>query len=93
MTSYEFEVSAKNAIIQAVEKKYNEKLKIQEINTVWFCWILRNIKGIFADCKKNNERLYEVTYNSNKEEMYVDVYQKDDNQKIELSKINTKVEE
>lgn len=39
---------------------------------VWSCYILGNHKYLIG-CK-TNYRYYEVTYNSNKEEWYVDIY-------------------
>ena len=75
MTSYDFCVAAKNAIITTIKETYNEDFTIEDISVVWSCHILGFKKSIFID-NGENHRLYEVTYNRDREEMYVDVYQK-----------------
>lgn len=46
-----------------------------EIYTVWSCKILQNRKAIFSHDVFDG-RLYEVTYNGNDKEYYIDVYTK-----------------
>ncbi len=75
MNSYEFCVAAKNAIIQKVKEIYNEDYKIEDIQVVWMVHLLGFKKGIYIDNGKNN-RIYEVTYNRDRNEMYVDMYEK-----------------
>lgn len=81
MTSYNFCVAAKNAIIKTIKETYNEDYTIEHIHVVWCCRILGFYKGIFIDDGENN-RMYEVTYNRDREEMYVDAYEKDLNNVI-----------
>lgn len=78
MTSYEFEVAAKNAIIFSVKDKYDESFNIEDISVVWMTHVMGFKKGVFIDNGQNN-RLYEVTYNRDRDEMYVDMYVKDRN--------------
>lgn len=47
------------------------------IFVVWSCYILRNRKFLVG-CNVNN-LYFEVTYNANKEEWYLDVYKKEEN--------------
>lgn len=75
MTSYEFEVAAKNAVIKAIKEMHDEDFPIEQINMVWFAHLLGFKKAILIDAGANN-RLYEVTYNRDKNEMYVDEYDK-----------------
>lgn len=81
MTSYEMEVISKNAIIKEVKKEYGEELKIEELHLVWFTKALQNFKCVVVDLKPN-QRYYECTYNGNKQELYVDIYEKKVNQKV-----------
>lgn len=81
MTSYEFEVAAKNAVIAVVQKKYGETYDITKIQTVWFAHVLGNKKAILID-NGMNMRMYEVTYNREKNELYVDIYEKQHNEKV-----------
>lgn len=75
MTSYEFEVAAKNAVIDAILSLYDEEYTVRDIHVVWLTHVLGFKKCVLADCGPNT-RLYEVTYSPAKDEMYVDVYQK-----------------
>lgn len=81
MNSYEFEVAAKNAVIAVVQEKYGETYDIIQIQMVWFAHVLGNKKAILID-NGMNMRIYEVTYNREKNELYVDVYEKQHNEKI-----------
>ena len=83
MSSYDFEVKAKRELIQLIEETYVETFGIEDISVVWMAHLLRNKKGIFVDNGKN-QRLYEVTYNSATNEMYVDLYEKRRNVAIAL---------
>lgn len=90
MNSYEFEVAAKNAVIDVVQKKYGETYDITKIQMVWFAHVLGNKKAILIDLG-TNARLYEVTYNYGKDELYVDCYQKTENVKLGSEDICTEV--
>lgn len=50
----------------------------RDIRTVWFSKTLQNWKGLFIEIRdgKPTEIYYEVTYNGDKKETYVDVYKK-----------------
>lgn len=74
-SSYDFEVVCKNALIKELKEQYGEDYSIEDIDFVWYNYTLRNNKAILID-KGDNKRIYECTYNSNKEELYVDIYDK-----------------
>ena len=78
MTTYEFEVAAKNAVIAAVKEWYHEDYQIQDVYIFWMARILGFMKAILND-NGGNARMYEVTYNRERNEMYVDMYSKDKN--------------
>lgn len=86
MTTYEFEVAAKKAIIESVEDEYGEKYDISDISTVWLCHIIWNKKGLFIDNGKNT-RYYEVTWNAPIEEMYIDMYEKKEKVTLDFDKV------
>ena len=88
MTSYEFEVAAKNAVIKVVQSKYGEEYDITGIQMVWFAHILGYKKAILIDAG-DNLRMYEVTYNRDRQELYVDAYQKREN--VVFTDIDTEV--
>ncbi len=92
MNSYNFEVIAKNALIKHLEGAYNEILTIDELHLVWFSKNLQNYKAVIVDLR-DNQRYYEVTYNGDKDEMYLDFYEKQMNIKVPSSDFNSKVGE
>lgn len=74
MTSYEFEVAAKNAVID-VAKGLNIELTIEDLDLVWFAHELGNKKCTLYSKKLGN--IYpEVTYDRDNKCMYVDIYMK-----------------
>lgn len=75
MQSYEFEVKCKNALIKVLKEKYDEDFIISDLHLVWFAKELQNYKCVIIDLK-DNQRYYECTYNGNKDELYVDIYEK-----------------
>lgn len=89
MTSYEFEVAAKNAVIKR-NLDCNEFYKIQDISIVWHAYILGYQKAILID-NGDNKRLYEVTYSPDRDEMYLDEYEKAENIVFDAGMIDTQV--
>ena len=83
MTSYEFEKVAKNAVIQTL----NENISIDQLDFVWFAHELGYKKCTIWE-KPMGYRYAEVTYNRDKDEMYVDIYQKIINNKISSDEFN-----
>lgn len=77
MTSYEFEKAAKNAVIKVL----GEDIKISQLEFVWFAHELGYKKCTLWGVPMGN-RYAEVTYNRDKNEMYVDIYTKVSNTRI-----------
>lgn len=84
MTSYEFEKAAKNAVIQTL----SEDISIDQLDLVWFAYELGYKKCTIWGQPMGN-RYAEVTYNRDKDEIYVDIYQKIIYQKIINNKISS----
>ena len=80
MTTYEFEVAAKNAVIEIAMNEYYDHFRIEDISVVWMAHVLGHKKAMLID-NGNNRRYYEVTYDAKENEMYVDVYDKKVNRK------------
>lgn len=78
MQSYEYEVICKNALINKLKDLYNEDLTIKDLHLVWFAKALQNFKCIIIDLRPN-QRMYECIYNGTKDELYIDIYNKDHN--------------
>ena len=90
MTSYQFEVAAKNAVMDVIKKNHNEDFVISDLSFVWFARILGYMKAIVIDNGLNN-RLYEVTYDADTHAMYVDEYNKQTNTVFTAEEINPEV--
>lgn len=53
-------------------------ITMDNVFVVWFCKTLQNWKAIVSTTT-NDQRLYEVTHNGDKDETYLDVYKKEQN--------------
>lgn len=53
-----------------------------DVFVVWFCKVLQNWKALVST-SLNDGMYYEVTYNGDKEEYYLDAYKKWQNLKID----------
>lgn len=83
MTSYDFEKAAKNAVIDAL----SDDIVINQLEIVWFAHEL-GYKKCTIWGEPMGDKYAEVTYNHDKDEMYVDIYQKISNTKISSSEFN-----
>lgn len=87
MTSYQFEVAAKNAIIDTLNTVLDDQLKISDLDFVWFSHTLANKKCMVWGPKLKNYYV-EVTYSHEKHEMYIDVYNKEINRVVPREELN-----
>lgn len=78
MKSQEFETKCKNALVKILKEKYESNLKADDLHLVWFAKALQNFKCVLVDLF-DNQRYYECTYNGDKDELYVDIYEKKHN--------------
>jgi len=53
----------------------------ENLKLVWFCKTLQNWKAIIADVSEEGS-LFEVSYNGDKKETYIDMYEKFKNVKV-----------
>lgn len=81
-----------NVALQLVEDyilehldKIDLEIKEFEVYTVWKCKTLQNWKFMISSTLPDG-MYYEVTYNGDKDEMYLDAYKKFENRCIGLSK-------
>ena len=83
MTSYDFEKAAKNAVIDVL----GDDIVINQLDMVWFAHEL-GYKKCTIWGEPMGSKYAEVTYNRDKDEMYVDIYEKISNTKIPSSEFN-----
>ena len=72
MGSKEFQELAMNAVFQV-----NPNIAISEMFIVWMCKTLQNNKALISAISPDN--YYEVTYNGDNTQLYVDEYIKNTN--------------
>lgn len=90
MTSYEFEVAAKNVVIDMLAKRGIEA-KIEDLQLVWFTHLLGNKKCMIYGPVMAN--LYaEITYAWDSQMVYADLYMKIDQQNIQRFELKTDVD-
>lgn len=83
------------AIYLVTEYIYNhldksDKTPEFEVFTVWKCKTLQNFKYLLSSTLHDG-MYYELTFNGDKQEWYLDAYKKFENQCIPMSKIDTEI--
>ena len=96
MDSYKFMIACKNMIIDYFTKHRDTtdkdiKMKIENVFVVWSCKTLQNNKVLLSTTMPDG-LYYEITYNGDKHEAFVDVYKKCENFVIKEEDFNYKVE-
>lgn len=57
-----------------------------KVYCVWSCKTLQHIKGLFSsDVDAAKGMYYEATYNGDKKELYLDTYEKDNNELLKVT--------
>lgn len=75
MTSYDFMVKAKKKVSAFLTDYHKKPIEWTDVFVVWQCKTLQNHKAILAAATPD-KLMFEVTYNGDKAEMYLDVYDK-----------------
>lgn len=65
------------------EKTNNVEITIDDVYNVWYCKTLQNHKGLFST-NVSDGMYYEMTYNGDKNELYLDAYKKWENVRIQF---------
>ncbi|WP_338985773.1 DUF6275 family protein [Fusobacterium animalis] len=66
-----------------VEKTDNTKITKDDVFIVWYCKTLQNAKALLSTTVSDG-MYYELTYNGDKKELYLDAYKKWENKKIDV---------
>lgn len=65
-----------------IDKTSNVQITLDDVYVVWLCKTLQNWKALLLTTLPDG-MYYEVTYNGDKKEVYLDAYKKFENQKID----------
>ena len=66
-----------------VDKTDNLKIKKDDVFVVWYCKTLQNAKALLST-NVSDGMYYELTYNGDKKELYLDAYKKCENKKFDV---------
>lgn len=85
MTNEQMLHAAKRVVIDYFNVEKTDDFKISEENVfiVWFCKTLQNWKAMVSTTVSDG-MYYEVTYNGDKQELYLDAYKKWENMRIPM---------
>lgn len=78
MENSEFEARAIELVKDYYKKQLNKDLEKEDIYIVWLTKVLQNNKALVSTNIKDT-RYFEITYNGDKKETYIDCYVKEKN--------------
>lgn len=78
MSNNEFENLCKHLVKDYYKTNYNQTVALKDIYVVWECKTLQNNKALLST-NVEDHRYFEITYNGDKHEVYVDAYKKEKN--------------
>lgn len=73
-----------NYVREHLDKTDNVQIALDDVYLVWFCKTLQNWKALVSTVLPD-DMYYEVTYNGDKKEVYLDAYKKFDSREIDES--------
>lgn len=91
MKNNEFEKLCKNIVKdytnEHLDKTDNVQITVDNVFVVWQCKTLQNNKALLSTTLYDG-MYYELTYNGDKKELYLDAYKKFENRCIKVGDIN-----
>ena len=87
MSNNEFQKLCKKVVVDyfnsRVEKTDNKQITEEDVFIVWLCKTLQNHKALVSTTISDG-MYYELTYNGDKQELYLDAYKKWENKCIKI---------
>lgn len=88
--SYKMQIIMKNAIIDWYLEEQGVGITIDKVYVVWYAKELQNQKALLSTTIEDG-MYFECTYNGDKDEMYLDAYEKLNNTLIPSTRFNDKI--
>lgn len=89
MTNEEFIELAKQKVLEYHTKNilepYDDRITLDNVFVAWYSKVLQNHKALLGISDMDDQHYYEVTYNGDKGELYLDVYNKEENVCIKVN--------
>lgn len=90
MSNNEFQALCKKTVVDyfnsRVEKTDQTKISEENVFIVWLCKTLQNHKALLSTTISDG-MYYELTYNGDKKELYLDAYKKWENKCIKITNV------
>lgn len=90
MSNNEFQKLCKKVVVEyfnnRVEKTDNKQITEEDVFIVWLCKTLQNHKALVSTTISDG-MYYELTYNGDKQELYLDAYKKWENKCIKVKRL------
>lgn len=84
MNSQKFVELIKKVVVEDYNDSQMTEITEEDVYVVWLCKTLQNSKALASTTVDGDGIYYEITYNGDKNEIYLDRYKKQNNRKIEL---------
>ena len=63
---------------------YDDRITLDNVFVAWYSKVLQNHKALLGISDMDDQHYYEVTYNGDKKQLYLDVYDKQENKCYDL---------
>lgn len=83
MSEQNFILLCKQEVLDYARRHLNADIEEKDVYVVWLCKILQNNKALLSTTLPDG-MYYELTYNGDKQEIYVDAYKKVDNYTVAI---------
>lgn len=88
MTNKEFIELAKQKVLEYhtehFMEPYDDDITLGNVFITWYSKVLQNHKALLGISDMDDQHYYEVTYNGDKKQLYLDVYNKQENKCFEV---------
>lgn len=89
MNNREFIKLAKEKVLEYhtenILEPYDDRITLDNVFVAWYSKVLQNHKALLGISDMDDQHYYEATYNGDKKQLYLDVYDKQENKCFEVN--------